>query len=190
MVDLTEIQAAYYLIAATGVIGTLTAAFIAVRTYINTNKRAEESRARELETRQAQMFMNIYEQTKSDEFTAAIYKILVDSKWSTFDEYWKNWNTDPEFRRMSDTLGWFYEGLGVLVREGMLDVRWVALLICSQTREYWERYLPIVKEARERMPWNRRWWSESEYLYMELMKYLEEHPELDSRISNPLYNAQ
>jgi hypothetical protein len=127
------------------------------------------------------MFMSIYEQTKSDEFNTAIYKVIGESKWGSFKEYWDLWDKDPEFRRMSDNLGNFYEGLGVLVREGMLNIRWVALLFCAQTRWYWEKYLPIVEEGRRTLVGNKRWWSESEYLYNELMRYLGEHPELDSR---------
>ncbi len=64
MVELAQLQAAAYIAQITGVIGTLTAAFIAVRSYIAANKRAEEAkkkeqetRDRELETRQAQLFM-------------------------------------------------------------------------------------------------------------------------------------
>jgi hypothetical protein len=34
-----------------GVVGTLTAATIAVRSYLNSNKRAQETRERDLETR-------------------------------------------------------------------------------------------------------------------------------------------
>ena len=61
MVDLAEIQAAYYIVAATGVIGALMTAVVGVKSYINSNKRAEEARRRELETRQAQLFMGVYQ---------------------------------------------------------------------------------------------------------------------------------
>lgn len=44
-----------------GVVGTLTATTIAVRSYLISNKRAEEARKRELETRQAQLFMGLYQ---------------------------------------------------------------------------------------------------------------------------------
>jgi hypothetical protein len=197
MVSIEEIQAAYYMVAATGVL--VAAVFYMLNLRISQKNQELTLKSQEtsvktqqqtLETRQAQMFMNIYEQTKSKDFTDANYKIFIDSKWSTFDEYWGNWMTDPEFRRMSDTLGEFYEGLGVLVREGMLDIRWVALLICAQTRRYWERYIPIVEEGRRKLVNNRRWWSESEYLYNELIRYLKEHPELDSLTPQPTYNTQ
>jgi hypothetical protein len=75
----------------------------------------------------------------------------------------------------------FYEGLGVLVREGLIDIRIVALLICGMTRSYWERHIPVLVDGRKAMGF-KRWLSEGEYLYNELLSYLEKHPELDTTI--------
>jgi hypothetical protein len=57
-----------------------------------------------------------------------------------------------------------------------LSIRLVALLICGQTRVFWERFMPIIADARKAFGFS-RFLSESEYLYVELMKYLEGHPE-------------
>jgi len=89
--------------------------------------------------------------------------------------------TNPETRdnRLAMTLliG-FYEGLGVLVRENLLDIRMVALLMTGPTKEFWEKLKPIIEEARERTNYPRMC-SETEYLYEELMKYISEHPEIE-----------
>ena len=72
----------------------------------------------------------------------------------------------------------FYEGLGVLVKESYVSIRLVALLITGLTRSWWEGiYKPWIEDGRVKMKF-RRWMSEAEYLYDELMKYIEEHPEL------------
>jgi hypothetical protein len=70
------LHAMAYVTQMVGVAGTLIAAFIGVRTYINTNKRTEEAKHKEQETRdhdlqtkQAQMFMNIYNQVTTKEFS-------------------------------------------------------------------------------------------------------------------------
>jgi len=78
-------------------------------------------------------------------------------------------------RRFSD-IGTYYEGLGVLIKEGLLDIRWVALMMAGMVRSMWEKIEPVMEEYRSRT--RARMASESEYLYNELMKYLEEHPEL------------
>jgi hypothetical protein len=75
----------------------------------------------------------------------------------------------------------FYEGLGVLIREGLIDIRMVALLICGMTRSYWEKHKPILEDGRKAMGF-KRWVSEADYLYDELIGYLARHPELDTTI--------
>ena len=55
-----------------GIVGTLTAATIAVRSYLISNKRAEEARKRELETRQVQLFMRLYQSLRTRSFQRCI----------------------------------------------------------------------------------------------------------------------
>jgi hypothetical protein len=184
MVDLSEIQSAYYVIAATGVIGTLTAAFIAVRTYVNTNKRAEEARKRELETRQAQMFMNIYQQIITREFVEAWRRVYEESHWTNYSEFQELWN-DKGFRDSFNIVGTYYEGIGVLVREELLPIRMVALLMCGMALSFWEKVKPVIVEARGVFGYS-RFLSESEYLYGELMRYIEGHPELQTTSYKPI----
>jgi hypothetical protein len=47
------------------------------------------------------------------------------------------------------------------------------------TRAFWEKLKPIKDEARVDLGFV-RWMSETEYLYDELLRYLEEHPELST----------
>ncbi len=75
------------------------------------------------------------------------------------------------------TVVFFYEGIGVLVKEDILDIRWVALLMSGMTRDYWERLAPYVSNIRDALD-RPRFVIEWEYLYNELMKYIEEQPEL------------
>ena len=55
--------------------------------YVMTLRAQQANMKQTLQTRQAQMFMSIYEQTKSDEFNTAIYKVIGESKWGNFKEY-------------------------------------------------------------------------------------------------------
>ena len=180
MVDLLTIQT----------IGVIVAAFsfvVGVANNILTSRREEKRNQQTLETRQAQMFMNIYEKTTTKEFNTAWVKWLV-TPWKTFEDYKNLMNSDQEFAEANSSLGSFYEGLGVLVREGLIDIRYVALLICGVTRAWFEKYLPILVDGR-RITGMTRWMSESEYLYHELIRYLGEHPELDTRIEKPLIDS-
>jgi hypothetical protein len=46
---------------------------------------------------------------------------------------------------------------------------------------FWEKMKPIKEKGRRAMGFP-RWMSETEYLYGELIKYLEKHPELRARL--------
>ena len=83
---------------------------------------------------------------------------------------------DPEFKRKMMILGLYWEGLGVLVRENLVPIHLIAKFITNMTRTFWEKQEQMTLEYRVRfnVP---RGFGEVEYLYNELLKYLEEHPE-------------
>jgi hypothetical protein len=138
---------------------------------------ARKAQEQARETRQVQMFMQIYNESHNDpSFIEAIQKV------QEFDIYtYEEWNKiqeNEDNRKAFSRVGFFYEGVGVLVKEGYVSIRLVALLMTIMTRQWWERiYKPWIEEGREKSKF-KRWMSESEYLYDELMKYIEEHPEL------------
>ena len=71
---------------------------------------------------------------------------------------------------MRKTVG-FYEGLGVLVREGLLSIRLVALLMTGPTLAFWRKIEPYVEDARK--IGHPRAYIETEYLAKRLIEYVE-----------------
>ncbi len=135
-----------------------------------------------LETRQAQLFMNIYNQSFANQEWLDAYTKVMRTHWESYEEYmqkqdWNSDESDSEFIRAANLVYCFYEGLGVFVKEGLVDIRMIALTMTWMTRTLWEKIAPIIYESRKRMNYPRML-SEFEYLYDELMKYIEEHPEL------------
>ncbi len=169
MVDLSLLQSVSYIVGALGV-------GVAALYYVMTLRSQQVNMKNTLETRQAQMFMNIYQQILTHEFTTAWREVFEDSQWSNVDEFQEHWR-DKEFRDRFNVVGTYYEGIGVLVKEGFLNIRLVALLMCGMTMTYWEKILPVTVDARRLMEYP-RFLSESEYLYNELIKYTDDHPEL------------
>jgi len=163
MVSLADIQSAYYMVAATGVL-------VAAIYYI-VNMRVT------LQTRQAQLFMQLYDRWTFD--IGEKFWDFLDDDFKTAEEYIEKSRKDKEFRRRMSVLSRYHEGVGVLVRFGLLDVKYIAYLASWPTRMYWEKLKPIIEDAR-RLQKAPRGDSESEYLYNELMKYLEKHPELET----------
>ena len=118
MVELAEIG---LILQTISVMSAATAAVIGVRGYLQSNKRAEEAkkkeqetRDRELQTRQAQMFMNIYNQTTTKDFTTA-WNTLTSLEWKNFNEYQKAMGKKGALDAFT-IIGMYMEGLGVLVR--------------------------------------------------------------------------
>lgn len=135
-----------------------------------------------LETRQAQLFMNIYNQSFANQEWLDAYTKVMRTHWESYEEYmqkqdWNSDESDSEFIRAANLVYCFYEGLGVFVKEGLVDIRMIALTMTYMTRTLWEKIAPMIYKSREQLNYPRML-SEFEYLYDELMKYIEEHPEL------------
>jgi hypothetical protein len=121
--------------------------------------------------------MQIYNQSHNDPSFIESIKITNKQQLNSYEEFQKAVQQD-EYQTASMRVGLFYEGLGVLVKEGYVDIRLVALLMTGMTRRWWERnYASWIDDGREKFNF-KRWMSEAEYLYDELIKYIEEHPEL------------
>ncbi|MBM3292631.1 hypothetical protein FJY84_08125 [Candidatus Bathyarchaeota archaeon] len=153
---------------------------IAATYYVLNLRNNQKNMQLTLETRQAQLFMNIYDKTSKREFTESWRKFMA-YKFSNYNEFRELYQNNHEFQNSQWELSNVYEGLGVLVKEGLLPIRMVALLMTGMFRGYWEKFIPIYDDAVKDMGFS-RWLSETKFLYEELMRYLAEHPELDSRI--------
>ena len=175
MVDLALLQSVSYIV---GALGVGVAAFY----YVMTLRAQQTNMKATLETRQAQMFMNIYQQTTTKEFASA-YRTYISSEWKNYDEYHELVQKKEYFDQYM-IICMYFEGLGVLVKEGFLPIRLVALLLTGMTRSFWEKLKPINDEIRVKAGYV-RWMSETEYLYDELIKYIGEYPELVTEYSNP-----
>ena len=161
MVDLAEIQAAYYMVAATGVL-------IAAVFYV-LNMRAT------LQTRQAQLLMQIYDKVNNRDFTRDWGETNYFWKWTDYDDYFKKYGANleeyPKFQNIIDT----YEGIGVVLKNKLVDPKMIYDVLRATPILYWEKFSPLMKE------WGRRtgeslMYPGFEFLYEELSRmYEEEH---------------
>jgi hypothetical protein len=146
---------------------------------MKTQQIAARSQEQTLETRQAQLFMDIYRTEATKEFLSAqniaMGLNLHDVK--DFDEMTKN----DELRDSFYALGMHLEGMGVLVRENLVDVRLVSELCSGTILTWWEKFGPGILRCRE--VWDfPRYGIEQEYLAKRVVEYGREHPELKIRV--------
>jgi hypothetical protein len=154
MVDLGEIQSAYYMVAATGVI---VAAIYYVynmnatrKTQENAQKTQElmlKSQEQTLETRQTQLFMQIYMRyLEPDLFSDNLTK-LFRRGWKDLDDYLRKYSDNPDGADLNRMMT-FYEGVSVLINRGMIDIVLVYELMPTNVTALWSRYGQLIKEMR------------------------------------------
>ena len=131
-----------------------------------------------LETRQAQVFMQIYREDVSQKGPYGLMDLL-EWEFKDADEFDEKYgrHTNPDAYRSYNYWLNYMEGLGIMVREGYISIHLVALMSSGGVKNLWRKFQPLIYEQRERHNWP-RWSIEFEYLYDTLMDYAEKHPEL------------
>jgi len=119
-----------------------------------------------LQTRQAQLFMQVYNKWQEKEFNLSKQLVLQEYRCLSIEDYeevLKDKEKAANFRVVSTAL----EGLGVLVKRGLVDVGIVDDMMSGDVIGFWGKYGEVVKEFRVRMgyPQALEW---TEYLYNEV----------------------
>jgi hypothetical protein len=113
-----------------------------------------------------------------DDITLEDYISFITRSISNWEEFKTLYNTDKEYQRIFNKIAGFFEGLGVLVKAGYLTIHPIALMWTGVTTLFWENILrPYIGDMRKEYQLTRLW-SEAEYLCTELLRYVQEHPEL------------
>jgi len=159
-----DIQTVSIAIASTGV-------FLAAIYYVFQIRHQTRIRQTEIETRQANLLIQIYNYYYyKEDFLNTENEILFQWKWKDFDDFWKKYGPEANVKAFNkwDSVGTYFKGVGVLVKLELIDLNLVDELMGTSIRLHWEKSGPIVKEFRARMwPHAYEWF---EYLYNELKK--------------------
>lgn len=154
---------------------TLISVPVGVAYHIMTLNNTRKNQHMQLETRQAQLFMNIYNTYRSKEYIEHagytynmkyIDAVDFDSKYG-----------EPATRLPYTQLSFFFEGIGVLVEEGLIDINLVAKLIPGDVAGHWRRFSPYIYERREKADFP-EYMQAIEYLFNELVKVAPENSQI------------
>jgi hypothetical protein len=145
--------------------------------YIRTLSNAQRNQQLQLETRQAQLYIQMYNNI-DDNYLESVNKVF-EMEYDDFVDFRDKYGIDSESEMVKhiQRVAYFLEGLGVLVKEDLVSMRLVALTWAGTTRMFWDKISPIIEEWRKAINYPRLW-SETEFLCKSLIKYMEEHPEL------------
>jgi len=118
-----------------------------------------------LETRQAQLFMPIYSVFYSEWWQEA-YRSFMDATFEDYDDYEAKYGfqANPDAYVLHHRAETYLEGIGVLVKRGLIDPSFVDDLMSSAITNFWEKFRPSFLEHRVRRnhPQNSEY---VEYLY-------------------------
>jgi hypothetical protein len=149
---------------------TLISVPVGVVYHILTLRNTKRNQGLTLETRQAQLFMQVANQSISDPEFMMAWNRIREASWGSLEE-WLEWQEDPQNMEDSLRVGGVLESLAVLVKEELVSIRLVALLMTNVVNDYWEKYGPFLKHMTESGEMEGEY--EIEYLYDTLVEYRE-----------------
>jgi len=138
---------------------------------LKTQELAYKSQEQTLETRQAQLFMQIFQRFNEPDFFDK-YTTFLSWKWKDYDDYISKYGqkANPEAWYSEGSVAAFFNGVGLLLSLNLLDIKLIYNLLFIHVKLFWERMRPVSLEMRVRLNFTQidEW---IEYLYDELMAY-------------------
>ena len=116
-----------------------------------------------VETRQTDLVIRLYSTFGSEELQDAWEKTQT-REYKDFNAY----RSEYGLREVNE-VGWFFEGVGVLLHRKLIDIRLVDDLFSSPVKRAWERLKPIAEGERNQTQ-RPQIWEWFEYLYNEMQK--------------------
>jgi hypothetical protein len=159
-----DIQTISIIIVAVGV-------FIAAINSIYASREAKQQRQTEIQTRQSELFMNIYAVFNDPTFSQTWTAIVHEYEWTNLDDFLEKYgsvNENPETGSQYWSFARYLEGIGVLVQQGMIDLSLVDELLGRNIIIYWEKYEALYHDMRKRFQYGSTIGDHTEYLYHEL----------------------
>ena len=123
-------------------------------------------------TRQAQLFMSIFNTFSSKQYQRDREQMLIVWEFEGYEDFFSKYGVEvnPEDHAIWDMFCSHFEGIAVLVKRGLIDPRLVYDLMYGSIIMFWEKFEPVLLGMREMG--SPKTWEDLEALYHE-MKRLE-----------------
>jgi hypothetical protein len=158
-----------------GLLVTATSVTIAAAYYIITLRMSQRNIKTTLDTRQAQLFMNTFQVTYTNDWLDALRKLFT-IELRDLKDYEAIQRGDEQYKAFY-IVAQYLEGVGVLVRENLVDIRLVAELNSGIILWWWGKFGPGILKLRGELNFP-RYCVEIEFLAKKVSEYGRTHPEL------------
>ena len=154
------------MVAATGVL-------VAAIYYVMNIRTTQRNMRANLETRQTQLFMDLYSVMRNKEFVKDTRE-LADWQWKDFKDFREKYGqrTNKEANSIFVSVGNFFDGIGLLVKRDLINTDLVDDLMSSWVIWYWDKFGSIIIDYRKYSGPN----------YMEWVEYLHNRIKSSSKI--------
>jgi hypothetical protein len=163
MVGLAEIQAAYYMVAATGVL-------VAAIYYVLNMRATQRNMELTLETRRIGQADSIAEQTRSLQGMRG-YFMLLNMEWKDYDDFEKKYGSDSNVENAAMRYATWtqYNSIGAMLRKDMVEAEDLYDMGMLGVVFTWAKFSDVIEEQRRRYN-GQDYLRDFEYLAGELMK--------------------
>ena len=151
---------------------------VGIAYYLFIMRNSQRTQDMTLKNRQAQLLMQMWNRTQSKEFNKDLYTVY-QFEWENYDDFIDKYGlkNNPEAWNAFGSILNFCEGLGVMVKNDLIDPSLVDDMESNLIVTNWERFNPILTEFRERNNFP-TFCEQFEYLYHQIAPiYYSQNPE-------------
>jgi hypothetical protein len=120
--------------------------------YVLTVRNNQRNQRQQLETRQAQLFMQAYGIFTEKEFQKNWFEMVYQWYWDDYDDFMAKYGpqtNSEEASKWGSVLAYF-ESLGVFVEQKLIDIELVSRLGSYNIINCWEKFSPVFEEYTRR----------------------------------------
>jgi hypothetical protein len=138
--------------------------------YITTIRANQRNQQLQLETRETQLFMQIYQQLNSVD-SMATWAEVMNLEVESFEDFLERYDSsvNPGSFGKRGHLWWSYNAIGAMVANERIDIRLVAMLLGPMIIAQWEKWEGIIRGTRDREE-SPGQWAGFEFLYKEMVR--------------------
>jgi hypothetical protein len=119
-----------------------------------------------VKTRQIRLYLQLYNKLTEKDTPKMLIEVMGLWTWKNVDDFFDKYGPETHLDEFAKfvVVTTHLENIGLLLKEKLVNVRWVAYLIGTTIEGFWERYQPILIELQKR--WNApKVMPMTEYLY-------------------------
>lgn len=122
-------------------------------------------------TRRAQLFLEFHNKAYDKQFVKDLLEVTSGWTWKDTEEFFKKYGpeTNSGDFALFVSVGSYFDGMGLLLRRGLIDVNVIPELMATAIMDFWEKTRHMAREFGEltRRP---RTFDSIEYLYQEVRR--------------------